>query len=86
MNLVNPYENTGIDYTGTNGKADKMYLSIFTRLTIRSIDIEIVQDMSTKAFVQAFIRFCNSYGSARGVMVIVVGIGHGDTSSNPGRD
>ena len=25
-------------------------------------------------------------GSARGVMVIVVGNGHGDTSSNPGRD
>ena len=26
------------------------------------------------------------YGGARGVMVIVVGIGHGDTSSNLGRD
>ena len=25
-------------------------------------------------------------GGARGVVVIVVGIGHGDTSSNPGRD
>ena len=25
-------------------------------------------------------------GDARGVMVIVVGNGHGDTSSNPGRD
>ena len=25
------------------------------------------------------------YGGARGVMVIVVGNGHGDTSSNPGR-
>ena len=25
-------------------------------------------------------------GGARGVMVIVAGIGHGDTSSNPGRD
>ena len=25
-------------------------------------------------------------GGARGVMVIIVGIGHGDTSSNPGRD
>ena len=25
-------------------------------------------------------------GSARGVMVIVVGNGHGETSSNPGRD
>ena len=26
------------------------------------------------------------YGGARGVMVIVVGNGHGDTSSNPGQD
>ena len=25
-------------------------------------------------------------GGARGVIVIVVGIGHDDTSSNPGRD
>ena len=25
-------------------------------------------------------------GGARGVMVIVTGYGHGDTSSNPGRD
>ena len=25
-------------------------------------------------------------GGARGVMVIVVGNGHGDTSSNPGRE
>ena len=32
-------------------------------------------------------RANNSYGNkvpARGVMVIVAGIGHGDTSSNPG--
>ena len=27
-----------------------------------------------------------SYGDARGVIVIVVGNEHGDTSSNPGRD
>ena len=26
------------------------------------------------------------YGGARGVMVIIIGNGHGDTSSNPGRD
>ena len=25
-------------------------------------------------------------GGARGIIVIVVGSGHGDTSSNPGRD
>ena len=28
----------------------------------------------------------NTKGGARGVMVIVVGNGHGDTTSNPGRD
>ena len=31
-------------------------------------------------------RINNEFGSARGVMVMVVGNGHGDTSSNPGRD
>ena len=34
-------------------------------------------------------NFCmNTYylGGPRGVMVIVVGNGHGDTSSNPGQD
>ena len=29
---------------------------------------------------------CFLWVTARGVMVIVVGIGHDDTSSNPGRD
>ena len=29
---------------------------------------------------------CGVNGGARGVMVIVEGIGHNDTSSNPGRD
>ena len=32
------------------------------------------------------IRSLRSLGGARGVMVIVVGIGHDDTSSNPGRE
>ena len=31
-------------------------------------------------------KLYNQIGSARGVMVIVIGIGHGDTSSNPGRE
>ena len=30
--------------------------------------------------------YTNRDGGARGVMVIVVGIEHDDTSSNPGRD
>ena len=32
-------------------------------------------------------RYTTAYiGGAHGVMVIIVGNGHGDTSSNPGRD
>ena len=31
-------------------------------------------------------RYTYIFGGARGVMVINVGNGHGDTSSNPGRD
>ena len=31
------------------------------------------------------LMLCEKNGGARGVMVIVVGNGHGDTSSNPGR-
>ena len=35
---------------------------------------------------EQFVRLRKSQsGGARGVMVIVVGNGHGDTSSNPGR-
>ena len=35
-------------------------------------------------FFLVFYGYC--VGGARGVMVIVVANGHGDTSSNPGRD
>ena len=35
---------------------------------------------------QSYTSAVISSGGARGVVVIVVGIGHGDTSSNPGRD
>ena len=37
-------------------------------------------------FIYVFVRSTLSVGGARGVMVIVVGNGHDDTSSNPGRD
>ena len=43
------------------------------------------------ALEENFVNFSNSthyksIGGARGLMVIVVGNGHGDTSSNPGQD
>ena len=36
--------------------------------------------------INSFSRIIHLRGGARGVIVIVVGNGHGDTSSNPGRD
>ena len=33
-----------------------------------------------------YVQYIQTNGGARGVMVIVTGNGHGDTSSNPGRD
>ena len=42
--------------------------------------------MSTNSSIkQRYKNQCGARG-ARGVMVIVVGNGHGDTSSNPGRE
>ena len=43
--------------------------------------------MKISSYLQMVLKctWCN-VGGARGVMVIVVGNGHGDTSSNPGRD
>ena len=39
-----------------------------------------------KMFIQSCCTDRIQHGGARGVMVIVVGTGHGNTSSNPGRD
>ena len=44
--------------------------------------------MCTCIYIHACIyaQICFHLGGARGVMVMVVGNGHGDTSSNPERD
>ena len=68
VNLVKPFMHTGIDYTGhvwvkgENGNNYKMFLLIFTCLSIRAIHIEVVPDMSTHSFVLALLRFTNIYG------------------------
>ena len=45
------------------------------RFDCEKIDIVEITDISE-----------NDAGGARGVMITVVGNGHGETSSNPGRD
>ena len=42
--------------------------------------------MLAKEFRKWLLMISNILGGARGVMVIVIGNGHGDTSSNPGRE
>ena len=67
VNFVRPFLQTGIDYTehlwvkqktGTT----KMFILIFTCLSVRAVHIELVEDMTSTAFVQALIRFTNVHG------------------------
>ena len=64
VSFNNPYQFTGIDFTGHvfikhNGSLIKMYILLFTCLNIRSVHLELVPSMSCKDFLLAFIRFCN---------------------------
>ena len=68
VNLVQPFRQVGIDFTGETILADenkqdkKHYLLVFTCLTIRAIHIEVLPDRDTKSVVLAFVRFTNIYG------------------------
>ena len=68
MNLVRPFLHTGVDFTGHlwvqtgEGGDKKVYLLVFTCLSVRAIHIELLQDMSAKSFVLALIRFTNLFG------------------------
>ena len=67
VDLIRPFLHTGLDYTGhvfvrQNNRDIKMYLLIFTCLSIRAIHIELVPDMTTNQFVLALVRFVNLYG------------------------
>ena len=68
MNLVKPFQHVGVDYTGhiwvqdnVTAQSVKVYILIFTCLNIRAVHFELVTDMSTKNFLLAFQRFCNTH-------------------------
>ena len=67
VNLIKPFDNTGVDYTGpfwvkdSNGVKTKFYILIFTCLNIRAVHFELLNSMSTEQFILAFIRFANRY-------------------------
>jgi len=61
-----PFSDVGIDYAGPfqykdrkgrGGKFLKCYLCLFVCLTVKAIHLELVTDLSTAAFLEAFQRF-----------------------------
>ena len=63
VNLNRPFLHTGVDFTGHlgiqtgEGGDKKVYLLVFTCLSIQAIRIELLQNLSAKSFVLALIRF-----------------------------
>ena len=65
----------------SDSKTNKQTLCVWMYLEILAIRMQLHSPQSSKR--EAALP---DTGGARGVVVIVVGNGHGDTSSNPGRD
>ena len=67
VNLVRPYANVGVDYTGhvyvrEGGQEVKYYILLMTCLCTRAIHIDLLPDQSMEQFILALVRFCNIYG------------------------
>ncbi|KAF2348746.1 Integrase catalytic core, partial [Trinorchestia longiramus] len=67
VQFVKPYENVGMDFTGhfqvkLGSTITKMYILLFTCVNVRAVHLELVSDMTTAAFLAAFVRFTNRYG------------------------
>ena len=61
---LHPFEVTGVDFAGpflvkTQNHVVKMYIALFTCASSRAIHLELVEDLSGHAFLQAFQRFTN---------------------------
>ena len=69
--FIRPFSNVGVDFTGhlivknRSGEHIKVYICLFTCLTTRAINLEIVEDMTTSSFLQAFRRHCSLFSTPR---------------------
>ena len=64
MQQTQPFEVTGVDYTGAlyvrnTGIETKVYICLFTCTTTRAIDLEVVEDLTVETFLLAFRRFAS---------------------------
>ncbi|EYC40108.1 hypothetical protein Y032_0629g850 [Ancylostoma ceylanicum] len=62
--VAKPFKNTGCDFMGpfTSKTQDKMYVCLYTCLTTRAVHLEVVENLSTAAFLTSFIRFISRRG------------------------
>ncbi|EYB96025.1 hypothetical protein Y032_0154g2997 [Ancylostoma ceylanicum] len=62
--VAKPFKNTGCDFMGpfTSKTQDKMYVCLYTCLTTRAVHLEVVENLSTAAFLSSFIRFISRRG------------------------
>ncbi|XP_053407998.1 uncharacterized protein LOC128559687 [Mercenaria mercenaria] len=62
-----PFRITGVDFTGhlyvseQNGRESKAYICLFTCASTRAVHVEVVPDLSTASFMQAFRRFSSRH-------------------------
>ena len=64
MQQTQPFEVTGVDYTGAlyvrnAGIEIKVYTCLFTCATTRAIHLEVVEDLTVETFFLAFCRFAS---------------------------
>ena len=73
-----------------NGEVESIFKDFFSSKPLQFYHIVIINNINGwQICICVQTLYFNLYfffGGARGVMAIVVGNGHGDTSSNPGRD
>ena len=66
---VEAFENVGLDYLGPlyvkekgSDTEEKVWVALFTCATSRAVHLELVHDMTTETFLNAFRRFCGRRG------------------------
>lgn len=66
VNPSKPFCNTGVDLTGTlqlatkRGRGSKLmkgYVVVFVCMSIKAVQLEVAEDLSTESFISAFRRF-----------------------------
>eukprot|EP00794_Sanderia_malayensis_P019755 gene19755-biopygen16404 len=69
-----PFSNVGIDFTGhllvkdRSGHPQKVYICLLTCRTTIAISLELVEDLTTASFLQAFRRHCSIFSTPRLVL------------------